>query len=154
MNDTRLCTGLGLSLLAILLMVQTLPAHSNEPSAPGVSSVNNCAVANSDFEADLKQLSETITESSDIPPEFLQKHFAGCAIENARELLVKSGFAAEKLGLEFDDSQPKNVIPRRVMTEKTIRPVGQYGSLNCRIILQADSSNRISVQGFFYFDGP
>src|SRR3954469_2468862 len=46
----------------------------------------------------------------DIPGEFLQRHFAGCTIENARKLLVKSGFAAEELGPEFDGSEPAQVI--------------------------------------------
>ena len=58
-----------------------------------------------------------------MPPEFLQGHFAGCTIEQARELLVKSGFAAEELGPEFDDGAP--IVPRRMMAEKTIRPIGQ-----------------------------
>ena len=116
--------------------------------------MHHCTVTNSDFETDLKRLSETIKESSDIPPEFLRKHFAGCTIENVRELLVKSGFAAEELGQEFDDGAPIRIVPRCMMAEKTIRPIGLFGSLNCRIILRTDKSNELSFQGFFYFDGP
>jgi hypothetical protein len=125
-----------------------------EATAPRTSSVDNCSASNSDFEPDLKRLSETIERASDIPSEFLQRHFAGCTIENARKLLVKNGFAAEELGPEFDDREPDKVISRTMMTEKTIRPIGLYGSLNCRIILQTDRSNRVSGRGFFYFDGP
>jgi hypothetical protein len=143
-----------LSLISILVLTQTTRAYSIEVSAPGTSNVSNCSASNSDFGADLKQLAETIKESADIPPEFLRRHFAGCTIENARELLVKNDFAADKLGPQFDAGEPEKVIPRRMMAEKTIRPIGRHGSLNCRIILQTDPSNRVSGQGFFYFDGP
>jgi hypothetical protein len=125
-----------------------------EASASGTSTVDNCNASNSDFGADLKQLSDTIERGQDIPREFLQRHFAGCTIENARKLLVKNGFAAEELGPEFDVSEPGKVISREIMTEKTIRLIGWYGSLNCRIILQTDTSNRVGAHGFYYFDGP
>ena len=92
-----------LSLISILVLTQTPRAYSIEVSAPGPSNVSNCSASNSDFEADLKQLAETIEQSTDIPPEFLRRHFAECTIENARELLVKNGFAAYKLGPQFDE---------------------------------------------------
>jgi hypothetical protein len=95
-----------------------------------------------------------IKRGQDIPRAFLEKHFSECTIENARKLLVKSGFDAEELGPEFDSSKPAKVIPREILTEKTIRTVGQLGSFNCRIILQTDTSNRVSARGFFNFDGP
>jgi hypothetical protein len=129
-------------------------AYSIEASTPRVSTVNNCKASNSDFEADLKRLSDTIKRAQDIPKEFLERHFSECTIENARDLLVKDGFDAEELGPEFDESDPAKVIPRRMMTEKTIRQIGLYGSLNCRIILQTDTLNRVKAQGFYYFDGP
>jgi hypothetical protein len=143
-----------LSLILVLILTQTPPAYPVEVSTPGLSTVNNCNASTSDFEADLKRLSDTIKERKDIPREFLQKHFAGCTIENARELLVKNNFEAEELGPEFDDSQPPKVIPREILTEKNIRTIGQLRSFNCRIILQTDASNRFSARGFFYFDGP
>jgi hypothetical protein len=69
-------------------------------------------------------------------------------------LLVKNGFGAEELRPEFDESQPGKVIPRDILTAKTVWFIGLYGSLNCRIILQTDTLNRVSARGFFYFDGP
>jgi hypothetical protein len=143
-----------LSLMTVLVLTQTTMAYSIEVSTPGVSAVNNCNASNSDFGADLKRLSDTIERGQDIPREFLQRHFAGCTIENARKLLVKNGFAAEELEPEFDESEPTKVTPREMMAAKSLRPVGQLGSFNCRIILQTDTSNRLSARGFFYFDGP
>jgi hypothetical protein len=143
-----------LSLVSVLTLTQMPWAYSIETSTPGVSTVNNCSASNSNFEADLKQLSDTIKEGKDIPTEFLQRYFAGCTIENARELLIKNGFRAEELGPEFDTREPEKVIPRSMIAAKTIRAVGQLGSFNCRIILKTDTSNRVSAQGFFYFDGP
>jgi hypothetical protein len=140
--------------LSVLALTQTPPAYSIEVSAPRASTMNNCNASNDDFGADLKQLSDTIKQHQDIPQEFLGRHFAGCTIENARKLLVKNGFAADELGPEFDDSEPAKVIPRRMRTEKGIRHIGQFGSLNCRIILQTDTSKRVAAEGFFYFDGP
>jgi hypothetical protein len=143
-----------LSLILVLVLTQTPSAYSIERSAPATSNVNNCSPSNSDFEADLQRLSDTIKQVQDIPREFLQRHFSGCTIENARGLLVKNGFDAEELGPEFDDSQPPKVIPRETLTEKNIRTIGELRSFNCRIILQTDASNRFSARGFFYFDGP
>lgn len=115
--------------------------------------MNNCDISKSDFKTDLKRLSDTIKRRQDIPQEFLERHFAGCTIENARKLLVKNGFAAEELGPEFEN-EPEKVIPRRMMAEKGIRHIGPLGSLNCRIILQTDASKRVKAEGLFYFDGP
>jgi hypothetical protein len=143
-----------LSLISVLTLTQMPWAYSIEASTLGVSTVNNCNASNSDFGSDLKRLSDTIERGQDIPREFLQRHFAGCTIENARELLIKNGFRAEELGPEFDTREPAKVIPRSMIAAKTIRAIGQLGSFNCRIILQTDTSNRVSTQGFFYFDGP
>ena len=143
-----------LSLISVLVLAQTPPAYPIELSAPATSNVNNCNPSNSDFEADLQRLSDTIKQHQDIPRAFLERHFAECTIENGRELLVKNGFGAEELGPEFDESEPGKVIPRRMLTAKTIRFIGLYGSLNCRIILQTDTLNRVAAEGFFYFDGP
>src|SRR5947209_6841947 len=143
-----------LSLMTVLVLTQTTMAYSIEVSTPRASTMNNCNASNDDFGADLKRLSDTIKQRQDIPQEFLERHFAGCTIENARKLLVKNGFAAEELGPEFDDSEPAKVIPRRLLTEKGIRRIGPLGSLNCRIILQTDTSKRVKAEGFFYFDGP
>lgn len=139
-----------LSLISVLVLTQTPPAYPTEV----VSTAKSCNASNSDFGADLNQLSDTIKERKDIPREFLQRHFEGCTIENARELLVKNNFDADELGPEFDDSQPPKVIPREILTEKNIRTIGELRSFNCRIILQTDTSNRLSAWGFFYFDGP
>jgi hypothetical protein len=143
-----------LSLLTVLILTQTPPAYPIEGSTPGVSTVNNCDISKSDFRADFKRLSDSITRGQDIPKEFLERHFAECTIEDARKLLVKNGFAADELGPEFDNNEPEKVIPRRMMAAKGIRHIGQFGSLNCRIILQTKSSNALDVHGFFYFDGP
>jgi hypothetical protein len=143
-----------LSLISVVVLTQAPSAYPIEVSTPGVSTVNNCDIAKSDFKADFKRLSDSIKRGQDIPQEFLERHFSECTIENARKLLVKNGFAADELGPEFDGSEPAKVIPRRMMAAKTIRPVGQLGSFNCRIILQTDASKRVSAQGFFYFDGP
>jgi hypothetical protein len=51
------------------------PSTSIEVSARGTNNVNNCNASNSEFEADLKRLSDTINERKDIPREFLQRHF-------------------------------------------------------------------------------
>jgi hypothetical protein len=143
-----------LLLILVLVLTQTLPGYRIDVLAQGASTENNCNASNADFGADLKRLSDTIKQVQDIPREFLQRHFSGCTIENARELLVKNGFDAEELGREFDDSQPPKVIPREILTEKNIRTIGELRSFNCRIILQTDASNRFSARGFFYFDGP
>jgi hypothetical protein len=140
--------------MLVLVLTQIPPASPIDVFAQGASTEKNCNTSTSDFEADLKRLSDTINERKDIPREFLQRHFAGCTIENSRELLVKNGFDAEELGSAFADSDPAKVIPREIMTEKTIRTIGQLNSFNCRIILQTDTSNRVSARGFFYFDGP
>lgn len=143
-----------LSLVSFLAVTQIPQAYSIEISAPGASNVNNCDISKSDFKAEFKRLSDSIKRGQDIPREFLQRHFAGCTIENARKLLVENGFAAEELEPEFDGSEPAQVTPREMMAAKSLRPVGQLGSFNCRIILQTDTSNRLSARGFFYFDGP
>jgi len=143
-----------LSIISVLTLAQMPWAYSIENSSRRASSVNNCNSSNSDFGADLKRLSDTIKRAQDIPKEFLERHFSGCAIENARDLLVRNGFDAAELGPEFDESDPAKVIPRRMMAEKTIRQIGLYGSLNGRIILQTDNFNRVTAQGFYYFDGP
>jgi hypothetical protein len=143
-----------LSLISVLVLTQIAPAYPIEVSTPGASTMNNCNASNADFGGDLKRLSDTIKQAQDIPKEFLETHFSGCTIENARDLLVKNGFDAEELGPEFDESDPAKVIPRRMMTEKTIRQIGLYGSLNCRIILQTDTLKRVKAEGFYYFDGP
>jgi hypothetical protein len=143
-----------LSLISVLVLTQTPSAYSIELSAPATSNANICSPSNSDFEADLQRLSYTIKQYQDIPRAFLERHFAGCTIENGRELLVKNGFDAEEVGPEFDESEPGKMIPRRMLTEKGIRHIGQFGSLNCRIILQTDTLNRVAAEGFFYFDGP
>lgn len=143
-----------LSLMTVLVLTQTPTAYSIEVSTPGVSIVNNCDISKSDFKADFKRLSDLIKRGQDIPREFLQRHFAGCTIENARKLLVKNGFAADELGPEFGNNEPEKVIPRRMMAAKGIRRIGQLGSFNCKIILQTDTSKRVKAEGFFYFDGP
>jgi hypothetical protein len=142
------------ALISVLALTQTLPVYSTEVPAAGTSNVNNCNASNSDFGADLKRLSDTIEESTDIPPEFLQKYLAGCTIEKARELLNKSGFRAGEPEPEFDDSEPRKVIPRTLVVGKTMRGFDQLVSFNCRIVLKNDASNGLSVFGFFYFDGP
>lgn len=116
--------------------------------------MKNCNASNDDFGADFKRLSDTIKRNQDIPEEFLERHFADCTIENARNLLVQNGFAAEELGPEFDENKPEKVLPRRMMAAKGIRRIGPLGSFNCRIILQTDNSKRVKAEGFFYFDGP
>lgn len=143
-----------LSLVTIMVLTQTSAAYSIDVSTLGTNNVSNCGPSNSDFGTDFKRLTETIEEGTDIPEQFLQKHFSGCTIENARELLVKNGFRAEDLESAYEANEPNKVIPRNMIAAKTIRAVGQYGSFNCRIILQTDASNRVSAQGFFYFDGP
>jgi hypothetical protein len=143
-----------LTLMTVLVLAQPQPVYPTEVSAPGASNANHCSPSNSDFGADLRRLSDTIKQHQDIPRDFLERHFAGCTIENARKLLVKNGFAADELGPEFDDSKPAKAIPRRLLTEKGIRRIGPLGSLNCRIILQTDTSKRVAAEGFFYFDGP
>ncbi len=143
-----------LSLVSVLVLTQTPTAYSIEVSTAGVSTVNNCSASNSDFEAGLKQLAETVTDRTDIPSEFLQRYFAGCTIEKAREFLNKSGFRAGKSEPEFDDSEPKKVIPRTIVAGRTMQSFDRLVSLNCRVVLKNDASNGLSVFGFFYFDGP
>jgi hypothetical protein len=140
--------------VSALVLAQIPPAYPIDVFAQGASTQNNCNACTSAFEADLKRLSDTIKRAQDIPKEFLERHFSECTIENARNLLVKNGFDAEELGPEFDASDPAKVIPRRMMTEKNIRQIGLYGSLNCRIILQTNTLNRVKAEGFYYFDGP
>jgi hypothetical protein len=143
------CVGV---LISVLVLTQSPPAYPIELSAPGTSNVNNCSPSNSDFGADLKRLSDTIEESADIPPEFLQKHFAGCTIEKIQEFLAKNGFATGDSAPALGDREAG--ITRSVIAARMMKDLGQLVSLNCRIILQTKSSNALDVHGFFYFDGP
>jgi hypothetical protein len=120
-------------------------------SAPGTGNVNNCNGSNSDFEADLKRLTETITERKDIPSEFLQRYFADCTIEKTGEFLAKSAFDTGDSDPAFDHKE--RGITRTILAEKTVQLFGMV-SLNCRIVLQDYNSNTSRAYGFFYFDGP
>jgi hypothetical protein len=144
----------GLSLVSVLALTEIPRAYSIDVSAPGSSNMNNCNASISDFEAGLRRLAETVTEKTEISPEFLQKYFVGCTREKAREFLNKSGFRAGEPEPESDHSEPSKVIPRSIVAGKTMRSVDQLVSLNCRIILENDASNGLRVFGFFYFDGP
>jgi hypothetical protein len=141
-----------LSLVSILALTQIPRAYSIEISAGGTSTVNNCNASNSDFEAGLKQLAETVEDTTDIPSEFLQKHFAGCTIEKIQEFLAKNGFATGESAPAFGDREAG--ITRTVIAARMMQQFSQLVSLNCRIILQTKSSNALDVHGFFYFDGP
>jgi hypothetical protein len=141
-----------LSLISVLVLTQTPTAYSIEVSAAGVSTVNTCNASNSDFEADLKRLSETLEEPAKIPSEFLQRYFAECTIEKIQEFLAKNGFVTGESAPAFGEREAG--ITRTVLAEKMMQDLGQLVSLNCRIILQTKSSNALDVHGFFYFDGP
>jgi hypothetical protein len=140
-----------LSLISVLALTQTPPAYSIEASAPGANSVSNCSASNSDFEAGLKQLAETITERTEIPSELLQRYFAECTIEQIREFLAKNGFDTGDSPPAFGDREAG--ITRTVLAEKIMQQ-SRLVSLNCRIILDKKASNGLSVDGFLYFDGP
>jgi len=142
------------ALISSVLLTQTLPAFPIELGAPAAGTVKNCNASNVDFDGGLKQLAETITERTDIPSEFLETYFAECTIEKAREFLNRHGFRGGKPEPEFDDSEPGKAILRTITVGKTMRRFDQLVSLNCRIILENDASNGLSVFGFFYFDGP
>lgn len=146
-----------LSLISVLVLTQSPSAYSIEISAPRTGNLSNCSASNSDFQAGLRQLAETLPERADLPSEFLQKYFAGCTIEKAREFINKSGFRAGKPEPEFDDSEPRKVILRTIVAEKTMRGFRMPGfnqlfSITCRIILENDASNGLSVDGFCYFE--
>ena len=141
-----------LSLISVLVLTQPPTAYSIEVSRAGVSTVNDCNASNSDFEAGLKQLAETVTDRTDIPPEFLQRYFAGCTIEKIQEFLAKTGFVTGDSAPAFGDREAG--ITRAVIAARMMKDLGQLVSLNCRIILQTKSSNALDVYGFFYFDGP
>jgi hypothetical protein len=141
-----------LSLISVLALAQIPRAYSIEAPAPGTNNVNNCSPSNSDFEAGLKQLAETVTDRTDIPPEFLQRYFAGCTIEKIQEFLAKNSFVTGESAPAFGDREAG--ITRAVIAERMMQDLGQLVSLNCRIILQTKSSNALDVYGFFYFDGP
>jgi hypothetical protein len=141
-----------LSLVSVLVLTQMPTAYSIDVSAGGVSAVNKCNASNSDFEADLKRLPDTIEESTDIPAEFLQKYFAGCTTEKIQEFLAKNGFVTGESAPAFGDREAG--ITRTVIAERMMQDLGQLVSLNCRIILQTKSSNALDVNGFFYLDGP
>jgi hypothetical protein len=155
---TRRTSCCAAALTLIFALTQMPPAYSLQLSAPGTSNSSNCSASNSDFEADLRRLAETLPERADIPSDFIQKYFVGCKLEKAREFLNKSGFRAGKPEPELDASEPKKVIPRTIVAEKTMRGFrmpgfGQLFSLTCRIILENDASNGLSGDGFCYFDG-
>jgi hypothetical protein len=141
-----------LSLVSIVALTQIPRAYSIEVSTAGVSTVNNCNASKSDFEADLKRLSDTIEEPADIPSEFLQRYFAGCTIEKIQEFLTKNGFVTGDSAPAFGDKEAG--ITRTVLAERMMQDLGQLVSLHCRIILQTKSSNALDVHGFFYVDGP
>src|SRR5206468_3959824 len=107
---------------------------------------------NSEFEADLKRLAETVTDRTEIPPEFLLKYFAGCTIEAGAEFLARSGFDTGASAPAFGDKEAG--ITRKMLGEKMMQRFGPLVSLNCRIVLRNYASNELRVFGFFYFDGP
>jgi hypothetical protein len=141
----------GIAFISILVLTQISLAHSIEVSGPGTGNVNNCNASYFDFEADLKRLTETITEGKDIPSEFLQKYFAECTIEKAGEFLAKSGFATGDSAPAFNHKE--RGITRTILAKKTVQQFGMV-SLNCRIVLQNYNSSTSRAYGFFYFDGP
>jgi hypothetical protein len=114
--------------------------------------VNNCNASNFDFEADLKRIAETVTDRTEISPEFFQRYFSGCTIEKIQEFLAKNGFVTGESAPAFGDREAG--ITRAVIAARMMKDLGQLVSLNCRIILQTNSSNALDVYGFFYFDGP
>jgi hypothetical protein len=141
------------SLLLILVLVLTqIPlAYPIEVSTLGANSVNSRSPSNSGFEADLKQLAETVTRRMDIPSEFLQKYFTGCTIEKAGEFLAKNAFDTGDSAPAFGDKEAG--VTRTILAEKTLQQFDMV-SMNCRIVLQNYGSNERRVYGFFYFDGP
>ena len=141
-----------LSLVSFLVLTQMPTAYSVEVSAGGVSAVNKCNAPNDDFEADLKRIAETVTDRTEISPEFVQRYFAGCTIEKIQEFLAKNRFVTGELAPAFGDREAG--ITRTVIAAKMVQDLGPLVSLNCRIILQTKSSNALDVHGFFYFDGP
>jgi hypothetical protein len=148
----RLAPYCAAALISVLALTQTLPVYSTEVPAAGTSNVNNCNASNSDFGADLKRLSDTLEEPADIPPEFLQKYFAGCTIEKIQEFLAKNGFTTGDSAPAFGDREAG--ITRTVIAARMMQDLGQLVSSHCRIILQTKSSNALDVHGFFYLDGP
>jgi hypothetical protein len=139
-------------LISVLVLTQSPPAYPIELSAPGTGNANNCSAANSDFGADLKRLAEIVTDRTEIPPEFLQKYFAGCTIEAGAEFLARSGFDTGASAPAFGDKEAG--ITRKMLGEKMMQRFGPMVSLICRIVLRNYASNGLGVDGFFYFDGP
>lgn len=127
-----------LSLISILALTHAQPVTSMDAAATDADSANNCGVANSDFGVSLKRLAGTVTQRTDIPPEFLQRYFAGCTIETIESFLAKNGFAAGDSALAFGDKEAG--ITRTVLAEKTMQLFGLFVSLNCRIILKINRS--------------
>jgi hypothetical protein len=142
------------SAIAILAPTQTLPAYPAEVSAPGTSSMNSCNDSSADFEVALKRLADTVTERTEIPPDLLQRYLGGCTIETARDFLNRSGFDAGKPAPGLDDGASHKAIPGTIVTEKGMQLFGRLVSLNCRIVLKSDATDRLSFFGFLYFDGP
>jgi hypothetical protein len=108
--------------------------------------MNNCSASNSDFEAGLKQLAETVMQRTEIPSEFLQRYFAGCTIEKAGEFLAKSGFATGDSPPAFGDKEAG--IIQKILGEKIMQESGLV-SLNCRIVLRNYASNGLSILASF-----
>jgi hypothetical protein len=141
-----------LSLILVLVLTQIPPASPIDAFAQGASAETNCNASNSDFEAGLKQLAETVTDRTEIPSEFLQRYFAGCTIEAGGEFLAKNGFDTGDSAPAFGDKEAG--ITRKVLGEKMMQRFGPLVSLICRIVLRNYASNELRVFGFFYFDGP
>jgi hypothetical protein len=148
----RLAPYCAVALISILVLTQTPAAYSIEVFAQGANTENRCSASNSDFEAGLKRLAETVTDRAEIPPEFLQKYFAGCTIEAGAEFLARSGFDTGASASAFDDKEAG--ITRKMLGEKMMQRFGPLVSLICRIGLRNYASNELRVFGFFYFDGP
>jgi hypothetical protein len=99
--------------------------------------VNNCNASKSDFEADLKRLSDTIEEPADIPSEFLQRYFAGCTIEKIQEFLTKNGFVTGDSAPAFGDKEAGTT--RTVLAERMMQDLGQL----CLAALQNHFTDQI-----------
>jgi hypothetical protein len=154
-QHSRLC--FVVSLLPLLIAAQIQHGYSDNSLTPGVVKVNSCisAAALSDFKASLESLAATVTGRTEIQPEFIQRYFAECTLEDAQLLFTKSGFNTEELDPASNNSEKKKGTRRLVLAEKNIRPFSlRAASLNCRFILRISQSGTLAIQGFFYFDAP
>lgn len=153
---------LTLSLIAVLLVIQSQEGYSANPAKSQIAELVSCATEEriAEFTADIEKLAESTTGRTNISQEYIARRFSSCSLEMAETLFAKSGFAVERYNPAEIMSEKRIGTQRLALAEKHMRSTFSkklavpIGSLNCRFILREDQSGTLKIEGFFYVDAP